>query len=104
RCLHYFSSNIKLQAHSVDCQQINNCAIILPSEEEKWLSFNNHSRKERVPFVVYADLECILKKMDTDPKTYQHHEVFSIAYYLHCSYDDSLSTYQFHRDKDCIAL
>ncbi|XP_011878101.1 PREDICTED: uncharacterized protein LOC105567657 [Vollenhovia emeryi] len=41
--------------------------------------------------------------MDTDPKTYQHHEVFSIAYYLHCSYDDSLSTYQFRRDKDCIA-
>ncbi|XP_011869853.1 PREDICTED: uncharacterized protein LOC105563134, partial [Vollenhovia emeryi] len=102
-CLHYFSSNVKLQAHSVDCQQINDCAIILPSEEDKWLSFNNHSRKERVPFVVYADLECILKKMDTDPKAYQHHEVFSIAYYLHCSYDDSLSTYQFHRDKDCIA-
>ncbi|XP_011859255.1 PREDICTED: uncharacterized protein LOC105556762 [Vollenhovia emeryi] len=95
RCLHYFSSNIKLQAHSVDCQQINNCAIVLPSEEDKWLSFNNHSRKERVPFVVYADLECVLKKTDTDTKANQHHQVFSIAYYVHCSYDNSQSTNDF---------
>ncbi|XP_011859764.1 PREDICTED: uncharacterized protein LOC105557193 [Vollenhovia emeryi] len=103
RCLHYFHSNGKLEAHSVDCQQINNCAIVLPSEKDKWLSFNNHSRKERVPFVVYADLECILIKTDTDTKAYQHHQIFSIAYYVHCSYDDSLSTYRFRRHIDCIA-
>jgi len=33
---------------------------------------------------------------------YQYHQVFSIAYYIHCSYDDSLSKYRFH-DNDCIA-
>jgi len=25
------------------------------------------------------------------------------AYYVHCSYDDSLCMYRFHRDKDCVA-
>ncbi|XP_071581344.1 uncharacterized protein [Temnothorax nylanderi] len=107
RCLHYFSSSDKLQSHTVECRKINKCAIRLPSEDNKWLSFKNHSRKERLPFVVYADLECVLKK--TQPETehasyaYQHHRVCSIAYYVQCSYDDSLSAYRFRRDNDCVA-
>ncbi|XP_024875377.1 uncharacterized protein LOC112456847, partial [Temnothorax curvispinosus] len=95
RCLHYFSSNEKLAAHTVDCQEMNDCAIKLPSDNDKWLAFKNHNRKEQVPFVVYADLECTLEKMEADPETsrytYQHHCVFSIGYYVRCSYDESLS-------------
>ncbi|KYN35753.1 hypothetical protein ALC56_09904 [Trachymyrmex septentrionalis] len=33
---------------------------------QKTLKFNNYNRKERVPFVIYADLECILEKTDRD--------------------------------------
>ncbi|KYN13647.1 hypothetical protein ALC57_14160 [Trachymyrmex cornetzi] len=62
---------------------------------------------KRVPFIVYADLECALEKTDSDSQsathTYQHHNVFSIGYFVHCSYDSSLSGYRFRRDKDCIA-
>jgi len=32
------------------------------TENDKWLHFNNYSRKERVPFVVYAGLKCIFEK------------------------------------------
>jgi len=102
RCLHYFASNKKLEAHAVDCGQMNDCAIRLPSEDDKWLSFKNHCRKERVPFIVYADLECILEKTDPSSNMCQHHRVFSIGYYVHCSYDDSLSIYRFRRDNDCV--
>ncbi|KYM95311.1 hypothetical protein ALC62_14051, partial [Cyphomyrmex costatus] len=101
------SSSAKLELHSMDCGKLNDCAIRLPSEDDKWLKFKNHCRKERVPFVVYADLECVLEKMDTESTsstyTYQHHQVFSIAYYVHCSYDSSLSGYKFRRDNNCIA-
>ncbi|XP_029159167.1 uncharacterized protein LOC114931351 [Nylanderia fulva] len=78
RCLHYFFSKDKLQAHTVDCGKLNDCAIRLPSDKDKWLSFDNYTRKERLPFVVYADLECVLTKIE-DVKNYQHHQVFSIA-------------------------
>ena len=88
---------------------MNDCAIHLPmNEEEKWLQFDNYNNKERVPFIVYADLECVLRKMDpgtenTSSFSYQHHEVFSIGYYVKCSYDDTLSGYRYRRDKDCVA-
>ena len=102
RCLHYYGSETKLQSHTVDCGEINDCAIRLPSDKDKWLSFNNFNRKERLPFVIYADLECVLAKTD-DEKNYQQHKVFSIAYYVHCSYDNSLSAYNSRRSTDCVA-
>ncbi|XP_054008688.1 uncharacterized protein LOC128892337 [Hylaeus anthracinus] len=103
RCLHYFSSSEKLEAHTVDCEKMNECAIVLPDDESKWLSFDNYIRKER--FVVYADLECILEKTDREAprSTYQHHKVFNIAYYVQCAYDSSLSVYQCHRDANCVS-
>ena len=110
--MHYFASPEKLEAHSLDCGQMNDCAILLPSEGNNFLKFNNHGMKERLPFVVYADLECIIEKTedshrmgDIDSKLhmYQHHKVYSIAYYMHCSYDTSLSTYRYRRGADCVS-
>ena len=106
RCLHYFSSSAKLEIYSEDCRTLNDYATT-ELEDDKWLSFDNYCRKERVPFVIYSNLECALGKTDKDPTsaiyTYQHYNVFSIGYYVYCSYDDTLSVYRFRRDKDCIA-
>ncbi|KYN16525.1 hypothetical protein ALC57_11209, partial [Trachymyrmex cornetzi] len=66
-CLHYFDSSAKLEMHSEDCEKINDYAIRLPSKDDKWLSFRNHCRKERVPFVVYADLECVATGLTRPP-------------------------------------
>ncbi|XP_025072882.1 uncharacterized protein LOC112552214 [Pogonomyrmex barbatus] len=46
RCLHYFSSSERLQSHATDCEKMNDCAIRLPSEDDKWLEFKNHTNKE----------------------------------------------------------
>ena len=59
----------RLEIYAIDCGKFNNCAIRLPSENNKWLSFNNHCRKERVPFMVYADQECTLQNMEMDMET-----------------------------------
>ena len=104
RCLHYFRSNEKLSVHCVDCGKMNNCAIILPNEDNKWLTFRNYNRKERLPFVVYADLECMLEKKERQNRTtYQHHKAFSVGYYVSCAYDNSLSSFKSYRGEDCIA-
>ena len=87
RCLHYFHTSEKLSLHIVDCTTTNDCTIILPNENDN-LSFRGHNKKERLLFVVYTDLECILEKKTNDEDisrfTYQHHKVFSVGYYIHC--------------------
>ncbi|XP_067209958.1 uncharacterized protein [Linepithema humile] len=105
RCLHYFYTQEKLSAHSIDCGKINDCAVVLPSEDKKWLTFHHYSWKERLPFVVYADLECTLeKKEDQDGITYayQHHRAFSVGFYVSCTYDNCLSSFKSYRGEDCV--
>ena len=60
----------KLSFHIVDCATTNDCAIILPNENDKWLMFR-HNKKEKLLFVVYANLECILEKKTNDMKTFR---------------------------------
>ncbi|KYN18348.1 hypothetical protein ALC57_09344 [Trachymyrmex cornetzi] len=45
---------------------MNDCSIRLPSAGDKWLEFSNHRNQERMPFIVYADLECVLRKTEPD--------------------------------------
>ncbi|XP_024887727.1 uncharacterized protein LOC112464775 [Temnothorax curvispinosus] len=112
RCLHYFYTRDKLAAHSVDCGRMNDCAVVLPNESDKWQSFDNYDRKERLPFVVYADLECLLERREREnvergPRTeryaYQRHVPFSLGYYLCCTYDDTASAYRYRRGEDCVS-
>ncbi|XP_070162512.1 uncharacterized protein [Polyergus mexicanus] len=80
---------------------MNECAIVLPTKDDKWLKFRNYSRKERLPFVVYADLECVLKKKEerrtSNTSIVQHHEVYSAGYYARCALDGVSSTYRAYR-------
>ncbi|KYN45471.1 hypothetical protein ALC53_00029 [Atta colombica] len=52
-----------------------------------------------VPFIVYRDLECILRKTESDKKdassyAYQQHEVFSIGYYIQCATHYRITSYR----------
>ncbi|XP_031781361.1 uncharacterized protein LOC116416574 [Nasonia vitripennis] len=62
--------------------------------------FKNFGHRERVPFIVYADFECLLRPIDDDERAYQQHEPFSVGYYLRCSFDDSRSEYKCYRQID----
>ena len=36
----------------------------MPSEDTKILEFNQYQKSDKVPFVIYADLECLIEKID----------------------------------------
>ena len=40
------------------------CNIIMPSEDTKILEFNQYQKSDKAPFIIYADLECIIEKID----------------------------------------
>ncbi|CAD6227385.1 GSCOCG00006155001-RA-CDS, partial [Cotesia congregata] len=73
-----------------------------PSEKNKILKFKDFKSKDTVLFVVYADLECTLEPPGDDEKPAHKHVPHSIAYYVHCSYDNTLSKFELNRSPDCI--
>ena len=36
----------------------------MPFEDTKILEFNQHQKSDKAPFIIYADLECIIEKID----------------------------------------
>ena len=36
----------------------------MPFEETKILRFNQYQQSNKAPFIIYADLECIIEKID----------------------------------------
>ena len=36
----------------------------MPSEDTKILEFNQYQKSDKAPFIIYADLECIIGKID----------------------------------------
>lgn len=88
--------------------QQNQCAIEMPEEYKAIMEFKNYHNQVVAPFVVYADLETLLNKDDSNFThggtiiKQQHHEPYSIAYYLKCSYDNALSYYKAKRGTNCV--
>jgi hypothetical protein len=106
RCLHYFYTEEKLNKHLDNCIIQNKCAIVLPSSDNKYISFKSFNNALRVPFSIYADLESILKPVaishGENTAAYQKHEAFSMGFYFKSDVDDSQSFYKSRRGLDCV--
>lgn len=64
-------------------QKGNISRIFLPKEYDNILTLKNHRFKERLPFIVYVDIDCLLELMnesDTNTFAYQKHFPTSVAY------------------------
>ena len=69
--LSFFRKKNKIQSHKKVCKNKDFCNVIMPSEDTEILGFNRYEKSDEEPFIFYADLECILEKIDgckNDPK------------------------------------
>ena len=106
-CLHCFSSESILVKHANNCLTINGKqAINMPKQGDNILKFNNFYKLLPVPFVIYADFEAIMKKVqgceqseemkkDKDRRSYteayQTHEDCGYGYKVVCCYKKKYS-------------
>ncbi|GFW75952.1 uncharacterized protein TNCV_3247171 [Trichonephila clavipes] len=58
----------------------------MATQEEKWLEFSNHKFKLPVPYVIYADLECILEKINSCEQDPKISSTESIAKHVPCGF------------------
>ena len=65
-CLHGFYRETSLQEHKIYCSRHGVQRIELPVKgENDLLEFRDFEKTLKVPFVIYADLETIVRKLDT---------------------------------------
>lgn len=111
RCLNGFTDEKKLSEHKTYCENQNTCKITMPIDDkvQNIMKFKNHYKKLQVPFVIYADIETLLKTptqkfaQTTTTTAYQEHEPYSVGFYFKSAYENVIkSEYKSKRGKDCI--
>ena len=63
-CLLSFGTKNKLELHKKVCENKDFCNVIMPSEDTEILKFNQYPKSAKAPFIIYADLECLIEKID----------------------------------------
>ena len=64
-CFHSYRTENKLKKHEKVCNNHDYCYVEMSNEDNKILKYNHGEKSMTHPFINYADLECLLKKMDT---------------------------------------
>ena len=59
-CFHSYRTQNKLKEHEQLCGKHNFCNLKLPDEEHKYISSTSGKNTLKNPFIIYADLECLL--------------------------------------------
>ena len=95
-CLNPFPKEESLNKHKEYCST-NECIKIDMPEKGSILKFKNYCNSEKVPFIIYADMESLLNPIQScEPnpqssytKKYQKHQPISFSYYIKC-FDDNV--------------
>ena len=61
-CLHSFITENKLKYHEKICKNKDFCGIVMPSEKNKILEFNQYMKSDKMPYIIYAGMESLIKK------------------------------------------
>ena len=64
-CFHSYRTKNKLEAHKKICENYDYCHVEMPTKDNNIIKCNQGEKSIKLPFVVYADLECLLEKIST---------------------------------------
>ena len=82
----------------------------MPTKNNNIIKYNHGEKSIKLPFVIYADLECLLEKMSTcinnsnesSTTKINKHTPSGYSIFTHCSFDKSKHKLNYYRGKDCM--
>ena len=67
-CLYSFGTDNALKKHERLCGNNDYCRVEMPTEDNSTLKYNHGEKSLKIPFVIYADLKCLLIKQQSCQK------------------------------------
>ena len=109
-CFCAYSTKNKLEAHKKICENYHYCHVEMPTKDNNTIKYNQGEKSIKLPFVVYADLECLLEKISTcqnnpnesSTTEINKHTPSGYSLFTHCSFDKSKNKPNHYRGKDYI--
>ena len=109
-CFHSYRTRNKLEAHKKICNNHDYCHVEMPTKDYNVIKYNFGEKSMKLPFVIYADLECLLEKMSTfinnpnesSTTEINKHTPLGYSLFTHCSLDESKNKLNYYRGEDCM--
>ena len=109
-CFCAYSTKNKLEKHKKICESHDFCHVEMPTKGNNLIQYNRGENSIKIPFTIYADLECLLAKMDTcenDPNKsstakIKKHIPSGYSIFTHCSFEEFKNKLNYYRGDDCM--
>ena len=109
-CFCAYSTKNKFEAHKKICENHDYCHVEMPTKDNNIIKYNHGEKSMKLPFVIYADLECLLEKMSTcqnnpdksSTTKINKHTPSGYSLFTHCSFDESKNKLNYYRGDDCM--
>ena len=109
-CFHSFRTENKLKKHKNVCKNHDYCDAEMSKEDNKALKHNHGEKSMKTSFIIHADLESLLEKVNTchnNPKKLSVTKInkrTASGYSLctNCSFDARKNKLNYYRGKDCM--
>ena len=109
-CFHSYRTKNKLESHKKICENHDHCHVEMPNKDNNTIKYNHGEKSMKLPFVIYADLECLLEKMSTcinnpnesSTTKINKHTPSGYSIFTHCSFDESKNKLNYYRGDDCM--
>ena len=82
----------------------------MPFEDTKILKFNQYQKSDKAPFIIYADLECIIEKIDGSKNNPENSSTTKVSKHVPSGFSVSTissfrsieNMHDVYRGKDCM--
>ena len=109
-CFRAYTTENKLESHKKVCENHDYCCVEMPEEYDKILKYNHGEKSMKAPFIIYADLESLLEKMNTcydspeisSTTKINKHTPSGYSLFTHCSFDETKNKIGYYRGEDCM--
>ena len=99
-CFRSYRTRNKLEAHKKNCENHNYCNVEMPIKDNNIIKYNQGEKSIKLPFVIYADVECLLENMSTcqnnpnESSTTEINKHITSVYsiFTHCSFDQTINS------------
>ena len=109
-CFNSYSTKEKLKKHGNVCENHDYCYVEMPEKDNKILKYSYGEKSVKVPFIIYADIESLLEKINTchnNPEKssttkINKHTASDYSLFTHCSFDTTKNKLDYYSGKNCM--
>ena len=109
-CLHSSRTEIKLKSRKKVCKNKDFCGVVMPSEKDNILEFNQCMKSDKMPYIIYADIESLIRKTDGCANNLENSSTIKIREHIPCGYSTPTiwgfahieDKHTLYRGKDCM--